>query len=120
MNFAFEPDGGTDIEFNCQDFRHGRNWRFDGVGTIAADTVAPLILQVTVSASNMRGVIKKSFQLDSIRREAQLAELVDVMAKHYNVPFPMSEQFHRNLNDESKDWFDFVELEQSPRDNDTD
>ncbi|MCW5703846.1 MAG: hypothetical protein KIT82_14845 [Bradyrhizobium sp.] len=111
MRFAVGPDRGPLVEIHCADFRHGRVWRFDGIALIDPRAGSPFRIEVTLTASNLRGRISREFDLAYNAKDVSLEELVDLDKREYHVEIPMHMQFDKALDARDRNWLQLVEDE---------
>ncbi len=107
--FAGPPDGGSTIEIHCEDFRHGRSWSFDGIACIDPRADHPFLIDVSVTASNMRGGKTARFELDVVSEPVSVDELLDLENRCVRKPIPMQAEFDQAFEAENFDWFEFPE-----------
>lgn len=107
--FAAPPDGGSTIEIHCEDFRHGRSWSFDGIACIDPHAEQPFWIDVSVTASNMRGGKTARFELDLISESVNVDDLLDLENRRLRKQFPMQAEFDQAVEAENFDWFEFPE-----------
>ncbi|UDL87313.1 hypothetical protein LGH82_19180 [Mesorhizobium sp. PAMC28654] len=111
MDFAVGPNRSDTVEVHCADFRHGRAWDFEGIATIDPEGEGPFVVEVEVTASNMRGIRSQTFQLPYIIEQAKVGELVDLLNRSYRVPIPMMDRFTDEVKAMNKDWIEFVAID---------
>lgn len=107
--FAAPPDGGSTIEIHCEDFRHGRSWSFDGIACIDPHAEHPFWIDVSVTASNMRGGKTARFALDVDSESVRVNDLVDLENRSFRKPFQMQAEFNQALEEGNLDWLEFSE-----------
>ncbi|TIX18982.1 MAG: hypothetical protein E5V41_03770 [Mesorhizobium sp.] len=110
MHFAVGPDRGKIIEVHCADFRHGRSWEFEGIATIDPHFDSPFVIDVEVTASNMRGIQRHSFDLTYAVQNAKISDLVDLLKRTYRIPTPMRDRFNAEVNAKNWHWMEFVDV----------
>lgn len=123
MQFAIGPDRGPVIEIHCADFRHGRSWEFGGIATIDPHHDGPFVVDVEVTASNMRGIQTKAFDFAFTAEVVRIGDLVDLLKPGYKIPIPMMERFTAEVTAKNWDWIEVVGvdgLEEQPDDDDED
>lgn len=123
MQFAVGPDRSPVVEIHCADFRHGRSWEFEGIATIDPHHEGPFVVDVEVTASNMRGIQTESFNLAPTVENAKIGYLVDLLKPGYKVPIPMMERLKAEIIAKNWDWIEVVDVdgfEEQPDDDDED
>ncbi|RWB20406.1 MAG: hypothetical protein EOQ40_15175 [Mesorhizobium sp.] len=111
MFFAVGPDRGSTIEVHCADFRHGRRWEFEGIATIDPHSdEGPFVIDVGVTASNMRGIETQAFAFAFESQSAKIADLVDVLEPGYKQAFPMMERFKAEVTAKNWSWIEAVDV----------
>lgn len=111
IDFAVGPDRGELIEVHCADFRHERRWAFEGLATIDPHAASPFVIEATVTAANMRGVVKDRYELEHTAREADVGDLIDFGERSYKVPFPMAERFEAAITEMDMTWLQFIKVD---------
>jgi len=111
MEFAKPPVGGKTMEVHCADFRQGRNWEFEGIALINPYAATPFKLDVSMTASNLRGAIYRSFQLEHTKKNVSPDDLIGLENREYHIEFPMQRQFDEALEAKNFEWFDFINEE---------
>lgn len=83
IHYDREPVAGErSVEVHCADFRHPREWVFQGFAAFDPDAeVSRLRLEVT--ASNLRGTASQEFTFERHLVEVPFEELIDVEALKY-------------------------------------
>lgn len=104
--FIDEPDGGDSIEFQCSDFRHGRLWIFDGIGTYMMEDDGLFQIKVEVTAANIRGIKTFDFELACNVTQREVKDLVNVDDRHFLQEFPMFETYNDAITRNDYDWFE--------------
>lgn len=123
MQFAIGPDRSPVIETHCADFRHGRAWEFEGVAMIDPHQEGPFVIDVEVTASNMRGIQTKAFYFAFTAEVVKIGDLVDLLEPGYKVPIPLMDRFTAEVTAKNWDWIEVVGvdgLEEQPDDDDED
>ncbi len=118
MYFSRVPDRSSLIEVQCADFRHGRNWDFNGVATIQPGTASPFKLVVTLSAANMRGVVTEVREISFSVTDATVAELLDWRVRKWLKPFPLEQEFEDAIKSKKLDWLYMVRVSEDEDDED--
>jgi hypothetical protein len=108
MEFAVGPDGGDILEVHCADFRHGREWIFEGVARIDPHSASPFRIQVEITASNFRGSVARVFEIEFLTKTVEVADLIDIKNRKRHIEIPMSKQFNEALEAENASWFEFL------------
>ena len=82
--------GSTLLEIHCEDFRHDREWLWQGFATLDAATPSPMVIEVRVTAANLHGVVTQRIVMPKEIMSKTVAELVDLEAHRWKVrlPFP--------------------------------
>ena len=90
--FIQKPDHQSEeIQFQCSDFRHGRTWSFDGVGTFDPHKESPFSVTVEITAANIRGIKTFDFALECSVTESNIPDLVDLDTRSVLKSFSMAE-----------------------------
>lgn len=89
MNFDLEADGGDEFEVHCQDFRHGRKWKFESILTASPHTSDDVVVIVSITAANMRGENRYVFKLQHETREIELSSIYDLKSMRFVADRPM-------------------------------
>lgn len=103
--FMDNPDGGDLIQFQCSDYRHGRVWTFDGIGTSMPHGNGLFQIEVEITAANIRGIKKFKFELAYDTVQKDLKDLVDVDARNFVHDFPMIATYTDVVSREDFGWF---------------
>ncbi len=98
-------------EFQCGDFRHGREWVYEGVARVFLDSSQPFVIEIEVTASNMRGSKKTRSTVDFVVKDAKISELVDIVDHRFVVRFPMQSGYEKAVRNEHWDWFETLSHE---------
>lgn len=104
--FEATPEGQGALQLHCADFRHGRRWVWSGIAHLDA-TFDKFAIEVTFTASNMKGRRVQSFELALAPRGAKVTDLIDPFARRYLVPFPLQDQFGAAVAERDTNWLDF-------------
>ncbi|WP_155930634.1 hypothetical protein [Mesorhizobium sp. L2C084A000] len=123
MQFAVGPNRSPVIEIHCADFRHGRSWKFEGIATIDPHHDGPFVVDVEVTASNMRGIQTKAFDFAFTAEVVKIGDLVDLLKPGYKIPIPMMERLTAEITAKNWDWIEVVGVdgfEEQPDDDDED
>ena len=112
MEFAVRPGRGHTIEIHCADFRQGSEWEFRGIASINPHAGSPFKLQVDVTASNLRGVISRPFELSYTTKSVSPDELISFETRQWFIDFPMQKQWEEAGETNNWKWFDFGEEEE--------
>jgi hypothetical protein len=107
FEFAVGPRQGHTIEIHCADFRQGSKWDFQGIASIDSRAASPFKLQVELTASNLRGVLHRSFELPYNTQRVSPGELISLDTSEYRVEFPMHKQWDKAVETDNWKWFDF-------------
>ncbi|TIU44302.1 MAG: hypothetical protein E5W31_01360 [Mesorhizobium sp.] len=116
MHFAVGPDRGQVIEIHCADFRHGRSWEFEGIATIDPHSEGPFVIDVEVTASNMRGIQRQRFDLAHTVENAKVSDLVDLLKRTYRIPTQMKDRFNAEVKAKNWGWMEFVGVDGQQQD----
>lgn len=120
MHLAVGPHRSPLIEVHCADFRHGRSWNFEGIATIDPHTEGPFVIEVEVTASNMRGIRTEAFEFAFAVQNARIGDLVDLFETSYKIPFPMIERFKAEVRARNWNWIEAVDVNGEEQDLDED
>ncbi|PZQ88724.1 MAG: hypothetical protein DI534_11260 [Leifsonia xyli] len=112
MSFAVKPDGGPRLEIHCEDFRHNRVWELAGVATVDPHDAGPFVVDVELTAANLKGSVEASFELRFEAREVAIGELIDPSTRRLRVAFPMKAMVEAAIEREDFDFFDRGEDEE--------
>lgn len=79
-SFALEQseDADVQVEFRCEDFRHGRAQALTAVLELEGRTVGVAQVEVRVTARNMRGAVTATMVVPVEVRDTVLGELIDL------------------------------------------
>lgn len=100
-------EGGRVLEVHCADFRHGREWAFEGIATIDPAGDDPFFLTVTMTASNMKGVVTAKFELPHIAQEKLVSDFFDLEKVGFVKERPFEKELQEAIETEQFDRFDF-------------
>lgn len=103
--FMNEPDGSDLIQFQCSDYRHGRAWTFDGIGTSMLNGNGLFQIEVEITAANIRGIKVFEFELAYDNVQKDVKDLVDVDARDFVRDFPMIGKYTDAISSEDFGWF---------------
>lgn len=109
MEFAVGPDQSSTVEVHCADFRHGREWEFEGIACIDPYAASPFKLSIELTASNLRGAITKVFEYKYEIKKADAGDLINLEGRGYQIEIPMMVQFRRALETRNTRWLQFVD-----------
>lgn len=85
-----------DMEATCEDFRSGQEYLFEGVIAPSSEA-APLVITVTLTASNLRGERTEVFKLEKRIVLVEAEELVDLTTLELKQAFPTKKEIERLL-----------------------
>lgn len=108
--FETEADGGDYVAIHCADFRQGWKWDWDGIAHVDP-TSDEFTVELTVTASNMKGTRVETFALPVKSKSVRVADLVNPVERDYVVSFPLQERFDEALEGGEMDWLEFPERE---------
>lgn len=108
MEFSVGPDRGNLIEVHCADFRQGRRWSFDGIAEIDPYACSPFRLELVLTASNRRGAMRCTIELEHQSTSVAPANLIDLGAGAYRVASPMQQKVEAALEAEDWEWFQYM------------
>ncbi|RUW74817.1 MULTISPECIES: hypothetical protein [unclassified Mesorhizobium] len=111
MQFAVGPNRSPVIEIHCADFRHGRTWEFEGIATIDPHHEGPFVIEVEVTASNMRGIRTEAFEFAIAVENTRIGDLVDLLGTSYKIAFPMMERFKAEVRAKNWSWIEAVDVD---------
>lgn len=77
VEFVEGPNRLPVIVVNCEDFRHGQEWVFDGVFALDARDDAPASISVRVTASNMHGAAEDTAAMEKKIDQVSVFDLID-------------------------------------------
>lgn len=103
--FMNDPDGSDLIQFQCSDYRHGRVWTFDGIGTTMLHGNGLFQIEVEITAANIRGIKTFNFELAYDIVQKDVKDLVDVDARDFVQDFPMIGKYTDAISSEDFGWF---------------
>lgn len=103
--FMNDPDGSDLIELQCADYRHGRLWTFDGIGTALIAGNGLFKAKVEVTAANIRGVKTFEFELEYDISQKKVTDLVDVNGGDFLLKFPMFDAYSDAISRKDFGWF---------------
>lgn len=89
-SFAVEVSENQDVqvEFRCEDFRHGRAHTLTVVLELTDQTAGEAHVEVRITAGNMRGEIKARLLANIVEADTLLGELIDLDNLKTRVPPP--------------------------------
>lgn len=78
-NFAFSPNPSRCQSFAalCEDFRHGHNWRFEGVLGLDVWEISPTVISVAITAANFHGTARAKKSIDWTVEEYSFDDLAE-------------------------------------------
>lgn len=106
---AFKPCRASRIEVHCADFRQGETWTFEGVAIVDPHAASPFCISARITASNLRGDLRKDFKLITNPVDVSVGDLIDFDNKKRSKPFPMQALFDDARKATNFDWFEIVE-----------
>lgn len=119
--FGIGPDAGDTIELHCADFRHGRVWTFEGIAWLDPHAESPFIIEVDITASNMRGARAIEFALSYESRSVQPSDLVDFGERKHLIEIPLEAAYDDAVKKQRWDWFEYRDsLEEDADEDDED
>ncbi|MDP3801575.1 MAG: hypothetical protein U1C74_28005 [Phenylobacterium sp.] len=89
VEFVEGPDRTRRIVANCEDFRHGQTWVFDGVLGLDAHRDEPAIITVRATAANLHGALEASTTVEKQIQTVHVSHLVDLEELLPNLAIPM-------------------------------
>jgi len=78
VHFVATPAKTQFIEANCEDFRHGLSWEFNGVLWLDPRDSTPCTVSVSVTAANMHGAIEETMTIAKLVRTVPATDLFDL------------------------------------------
>jgi hypothetical protein len=96
----------TKGEIHCADFRHGREWQFDGVAIIDSRAGSPFKIVATASASNLKGSETSAFELSYFTESAKADDLIAMPAGGLKVHFPMFDELQKAIERGDHEWYE--------------
>ncbi len=101
-SFALEQseDDDVQVEFRCEDFRHGRAQALTAVLELEGRTVGVAQVEVRVTARNMRGAVTATMVVRVEVRDTVLGELIDLDAVRLRAAPPTRELLLALLKDD--------------------
>lgn len=100
-------EGGRVLEVHCADFRHGREWMFEGIATIDPAGDDPFALTVSMTASNKKGVVTSKYSLPHIAQEKLVSDFFDLGKVRFIKETPFEKELQEAKETELFDRFDF-------------
>jgi len=97
------------VEMQCEDFRNGRDWSFRGVLCLDHNDHRPAAINVTVTAANMHGDIKRFASVEKEFVTKPIDELIDLDALQF-VALPHREEIMRLAKETARDATDAIEI----------
>lgn len=110
MEFVEGPDRSSRIVANCEDFRHGQSWVWEGVLGLDSHTNTPITIRTRVTAANMHGVVEEIYTLRKSVEEVSFSYLIDVNTLQPKKDFPMKKAM--DMAFETGD-FDLIEFDET-------
>lgn len=95
IEYAKEPNCDNEVVINCEDFRHGQAWEFDGFGCVFAHEAVEYKINVEATAGNLNGFIKKNFRVDINFSDVDISHLVNIEDMKFVRPFRMKDEFDK-------------------------
>lgn len=90
-HFTVAPtQGGNLVEVACEDFRHGREWRFDGVLWPDHRDTRPVVITVSVTAANYKGEAREHLSVEKQMVTKVLADAIDFETRRFTCSLPMA------------------------------
>lgn len=89
-HFAERPEKGPRITMNCEDFRQGKTWTFDGVVWIDPHVSNNCEIRVQVTAANLHGQVSEKLRIKKVVTDTHFSTLVDPTTGQYVKPPPMA------------------------------
>lgn len=106
--FMHKPDHQSEeIQFQCSDFRHGRTWSFDGVGTFDPHSESVFSVEVQITAANIRGIKTFDFELECSVADSNISDLVDLDTRTILQFFPMADFYNDAMSGRKFSRIDF-------------
>lgn len=100
FEFTAEPRRERTVTATCEDFRHGAEWRFDGVVLLDPHKSEPFELMVRVTAGNLRGDITQVLTVPKVVTARTVSSLVDTEElKYYALPALLESLLATNASD---------------------
>src|SRR2546423_6168956 len=81
------PKRSSSVVANCADFRHGSEWRLDGIVWMNPRDLDNLTVSVRVTAANMRGECLKTATIAKEVIDAHVSSLLDLSTGRIIKPF---------------------------------
>lgn len=78
------------------------------------------MIEVEVTASNMRGIRTEAFEFAFAVQNARIGDLVDLFETSYKIPFPMIERFKAEVRARNWNWIEAVDVNGEEQDLDED
>ena len=90
---------GREMEVTCEDFRSGQEYLFEGVVAPTSDD-GPLVISVTLTASNLRGERKELFKRKKLIVPVEAGTLVDLETLEPKRSYPTEGEIDRLIKAE--------------------
>ena len=84
-------------------------------GTRVLSAPLPGSPRAYMTASNLRGAIHRSFELEYSYKSVTLDELIGLATREYHVEIPLHHQCDRAARENNLNWFDWIDLEEEHR-----
>jgi hypothetical protein len=101
-SFAVEEseDRDVQVEFRCQDFRHGRTQTLSAILELTEATGSVTSVEVRVTAVNMRGEVSDRLVVAVVEVDTTIGELIDLDQRAIRVAPPMRDLIVAALEDD--------------------
>lgn len=73
-----EPRRDVRFEAQCEDFRHGTAWQFDGVMWLDPKSDSPRLVVVEITAANLRGKVTRTFPVEASVETLKASDLLKI------------------------------------------
>lgn len=107
IHFTQGPDKGPSVIVNCEDFRQGKEWSFDGVLGIDPQRIDALSISVRVTAANLHGQLVETAIVKTTVSEVHATALFDLSEGTPIEPLPMADALKTAIESRSLDGIDF-------------
>jgi len=104
FGFKEEPDCGPSFAVMCEDFRRGQQWTFEGIVGIDARAGRMTTITVSATASNFRGSVDQSREIDKKVEVIHVSKLVDLNTLKFTASVPMQQLIDSGDNLDAIHW----------------
>jgi hypothetical protein len=108
--FPVAPRRAKQFEAHCQDFRHGRKWRFNGFAHLFTVAEEPFVVSIRLTASNLHNAVPSTLEVKKLVEQEHPHELINPKQHQLLKPFPVQALLDEASDESSLGWIEQVEL----------